>query len=92
MRLSKHVPGWYEEYICKGKKMSNRVTYILAGGQLSLPFLKEQLNRHSDRTIIAADRGLEACVSLGIEPDFVIGDFDSLDKTVREEFLSQEKM
>lgn len=50
--------------------MSNRVTYILAGGQLSLPFLKEQLNRHSDRTIIAADRGLEACVSLGIEPDF----------------------
>ena len=72
-------------------RMSNRVTYILAGGQLSLPFLKEQLNRHSDRTIIAADRGLEACVSLGIEPDFVIGDFDSLDKTVREEFLSQEK-
>ena len=42
--------------------MSNRVTYILAGGQLSLPFLKEQLDRHSDRTIIAADRGLEACV------------------------------
>ena len=84
-------PDGMKSIYARGKKMSNRVTYILAGGQLSLPFLKEQLNRHSDRTIIAADRGLEACVSLGIEPDFVIGDFDSLDKTVREEFLSQEK-
>ena len=84
-------PDGMKSIYARGKKMSNRVTYILAGGQLSLPFLKEQMDRHSDRTIIAADRGLEACVSLGIEPDFVIGDFDSLDETVREEFLSQEK-
>lgn len=84
-------PDGMKSIYARGKKMSNRVTYILAGGRLSLPFLKEQLDRHSDRTIIAADRGLEACVSLGIEPDFVIGDFDSLDETIREEFLSQEK-
>lgn len=62
--------------------------FILAGGSISLPFLEEQLNIHSDHVIIAADRGLESCVALGIMPDFVIGDFDSLDPKVKERFVS----
>ena len=67
------------------------VTFILAGGNLSPSFLQQQLREHPKHTIIAADRGLEACVSLGIEPDHVIGDFDSLDPKVKASFLAKEK-
>jgi thiamine pyrophosphokinase len=40
----------------------------------------EVIRRLSERAdlIIAADSGLEACLSAGIEPDFVVGDFDSV--------------
>ena len=67
------------------------VTFILAGGHLSLPFLKEQIERYDSPVIIAADRGLEACLSVGAEPDYVIGDFDSIDPAVKEAFLANQR-
>lgn len=71
--------------------MEQQATFILAGGSMSLPFLEEQFKAYPDHVIIAADRGLESCVALGITPDFVIGDFDSLDPKVKEKFLSYEE-
>ena len=53
-------PDGMKSIYARGKKMSNRVTYIMAGGPLLQPFLKEQLERHSDRTVIAADEEEEA--------------------------------
>lgn len=67
------------------------VTFILAGGSISLPFLQEQLELWPDHVVIAADRGLESCMALNIEPDYVIGDFDSLDPRIKEKFLSDQK-
>ena len=64
------------------------ITFILAGGSMSLPFLEEQLKSYPDHVVIAADRGLESCEALGITPDFVIGDFDSLDPKVKERFVA----
>ena len=52
---------------------NEEVTLILAGGNLSLPFLENVIKEHAGATIIAADRGLEACMKLQIEPDYVIG-------------------
>ena len=48
---------------------NEEVTLILAGGNLSLPFLENVIKEHAGATIIAADRGLEACMKLQIEPD-----------------------
>lgn len=67
------------------------VTFILAGGHLSLPFLKEQIDCYDNPCIIAADRGVEACLSVGAEPDYVIGDFDSIDPAVKEAFLTNRR-
>ncbi len=54
------------------------VTFLIGGGAIDLDFAREQINREPKATIIAVDKGLKACILLGVEPDFVIGDFDSL--------------
>ena len=71
--------------------MEQQVTFILAGGSMSLPFLQDQLKKYPQHVVIAADRGLESCMALGVTPDYVIGDFDSLDPGVKEKFLSDVK-
>jgi hypothetical protein len=44
---------------------NEEVTLILAGGNLSLPFLENVIKEYAGATIIAADRGLEALFSEG---------------------------
>lgn len=47
---------------------------IIAGGNCDL----KQLNIESSDFIIAADSGYDYCVMASLEPDLIIGDFDSL--------------
>ncbi|MCD8068803.1 MAG: thiamine diphosphokinase, partial [Lachnospiraceae bacterium] len=60
--------------------MSDGSCFIIGAGDLtvgSIPY-------HKDTDyMIAADGGLMYCDVLGIEPDLVIGDFDSLDEGLR---------
>ena len=51
---------------------------IFANGWMELPpdFLKD---KHGLDFIIAADGGAQHCISLGVTPDVIIGDFDSLE-------------
>jgi len=60
-------------------------TVIFANGRLDQPsrFLKELTE--SD-LIIAADGGAYHCNSLGVTPDVIIGDFDSLDPEILSDF------
>lgn len=51
-------------------------TYIIAGGDFDGFF--EKLDDND--LIIAADRGYSHCLEYGINPDLIIGDFDSADK------------
>ncbi len=53
--------------------------------------MENVIKEHAGATIIAADRGLEACMKLQIEPDYVIGDFDSLDEQVKDAFLADRR-
>jgi len=53
--------------------MLSHVT-IFANGELPL----ESISIPSSSTVIAADGGASHCLKLGINPDVVIGDFDSL--------------
>lgn len=53
-------------------------TFIFTGGTIDIAFAKEQLSNEENVMMIAVDRGLEACLALGIAPEYVIGDFDSV--------------
>lgn len=57
---------------------------ILTGGKLSLAFAGSFLKKSKYEKVIAVDGGLEAAKELGIIPDVIVGDFD----TVRLEILS----
>jgi thiamine pyrophosphokinase len=59
--------------------------FIISGGKLHKNFLREQLQREKQPVLIAADRGVEACIALQVVPDFMIGDFDSLPEELQSE-------
>ena len=56
------------------------IVFIIAGGDINPEFAKGFIADHSfDKTLfIACDSGFESCLSLGVNPDIVVGDFDSI--------------
>lgn len=56
----------------------NKQVLIITGGHIDEAFLKEHMLKESYSLIIAADRGLESLDRLGISPDHIVGDFDSI--------------
>jgi len=57
---------------------------IITGGKLDLSFAGSFLGQETFDKIIAVDAGLEAVKTLGLEPDMIVGDFD----TVKPEVLA----
>ena len=60
-------------------------------GSVDIDFPVEKMIRDSD-VIFCADRGWENAVKHGIKPDFIVGDFDSVEQEALEFFLGQEQM
>lgn len=59
---------------------------IIVGGRLDRPFADLFCREHTFDKKIAVDRGLESAKELGIVPDMIVGDFDSANPSVIEEF------
>jgi len=59
---------------------------IIGGGSINTSFAKEFIDRldKSSLSIMACDSGYENCLAIGLEPDIVIGDFDSISKEAYE--------
>ena len=57
-------------------------TLIVTGGEIKKNFLKKHLKINKYDIIIAVDKGLETLDILNINPNYVVGDFDSIDKTI----------
>ena len=59
---------------------------IITGGKLDLAFARSFLEKETFDKIIAVDGGLKAVKELGLVPDYIVGDFDSVSNEIREEF------
>ena len=59
---------------------------IITGGKLDLAFAHSFLEKETFDKIIAVDGGLKAVKELGLVPDYIVGDFDSVSNEIREEF------
>lgn len=61
-------------------------TLIVTGGNVNTEFLKKILEENKFETIIAADKGLEALNKIIVMPNYIIGDFDSVNKTTLNQY------
>lgn len=57
-------------------------TLIISGGVIEDKFLKLFIMKHKINNIIAVDRGLEILNKINTEPDYIIGDFDSVNHQI----------
>lgn len=64
-----------------------RKCLVITGGRLDLAFARSFLKKEKFDKVIAVDGGLESAKELGLIPDYVVGDFD----TVKESVLDQYK-
>lgn len=63
-----------------------RTCVIITGGKLDLAFARSFLEKNPADKIIAVDGGLEAAEALGLVPDYIVGDFDTVHQEVVERF------
>lgn len=59
-------------------QLKDKNVLLLSGGTIEIEFAKAYLQNNSFDMIIAVDSGLVATDKLGIIPDFIVGDFDSV--------------
>lgn len=59
---------------------------IITGGNVNKEFLQVFLKENKFEKIIAADKGLEILNKLNVKPDYIIGDFDSVNKEILEQY------
>lgn len=57
---------------------------IISGGRADIEFIRQELTGQPYDMLIAADSGLEVCYALGITPDVMLGDYDSVSRQIKE--------
>ena len=67
-----------------------QIAILGAGDKENIDFISTQLEK-VDYTI-AVDGGLEAFYELGKVPNLIVGDFDSVDKTILQSFAGKTKI
>jgi len=59
---------------------------IITGGNINIEFLQKKILENEYDQIISADKGLEALDKIKIKPNYIIGDFDSVDTEILEKY------
>ena len=61
-------------------------TLIVTGGDIDKNFLKEHLKMNKYDIIIAVDKGLESIEYCSLQPNYIVGDFDSVKNEILEKY------
>lgn len=65
-------------------------TLIVSGGSINRAFFKELVLKNKYDNIIASDKGLETLDKFNIKPNYIIGDFDSINLKVLNKYLDDD--
>lgn len=65
------------------------VTLIISGGEIEENLLKSFIQRQKIDNIIVADRGLEILNKINLTPNYIIGDFDSVNENILNEYTEK---
>lgn len=63
-------------------------TIIITGGNINEEFIKNEISKGNYKNIIAVDKGLEILDTCKIRPNYIIGDFDSLNENILEKYIN----
>ena len=63
---------------------------IISGGDISEGLILEHINKEKEKIIIAVDKGLESLHNINVNPDYIIGDFDSVSKDILDKYSNTE--
>ena len=61
-------------------------TILFSGGKYDIAFIKQYLVDMSFDTVACADSGLEAAHAVGVNVDYIMGDFDSVSQETLAEY------
>ena len=67
-------------------------TLIVTGGNLKKDFFHEIYLNNKFDYIIASDKGLEVLDKCNVKPNYIIGDFDSLNKEILKKYVNNNKI
>ncbi len=67
-------------------------TVLLCGGCMDEEFVKQILEKIRPDCVIGIDKGLEFCYRNQIIPQYILGDFDSIDKDVLEYYENRKEI
>lgn len=67
-------------------------TLIITGGTINEQFLADELVSSNYETIIAVDKGLETAKNFNLKVNYIIGDFDSVNTKILEEYKDNAKI
>lgn len=62
---------------------------IIGGGMVDYGFAKEYITHHKPGCVACADSGLDTAKKLGLSVDFLLGDFDSVQKETLGSFIEE---
>lgn len=65
-------------------------TLIISGGDVTKQILEKTLKNNEFNNIIAVDKGLEILDKCKIQPNYIIGDFDSVNKDLVQKYKKSE--
>ncbi len=68
--------------------MSKRIV-IVSGGEIDEKFALDILKEDAFAYVIGVDRGMEFLYRQGIMPNYIVGDFDSVDQTVADYYRNE---
>ena len=65
---------------------------IITGGRLDLAFAGSFVEKETIDCVVSVDAGLEYTKKLGLEPTAIVGDFDTVDRGILEEFRKNQQI
>lgn len=69
---------------------NSKKTLIISGGDITKQILEITLRNNNFDNIIAVDKGLEILDKCKIQPNYIIGDFDSINKNLVQKYKNSE--
>lgn len=67
-------------------------TIIISGGNINEEFAKKTILSKKYKNIISADKGLEVLDKCNIKPNYIIGDFDSLNEDILKKYVDDQNI